>query len=314
MSELNRMVAKIEQAAEDLQQLLAMPSEYLHAVFQPDGGVLCACCHNVIAAEHRGRPGGARYVSEELQTVPQGREVALVACDDCGRSCAGGGAVALAGLQIPGGSLQQTGGMCSAYVVSLSGGATVVITEEGPSEYLATLQFPSAWEAPSGWADIPDPVAELLGDDLNGNVIIHADATLHGREAVRLQCAAWAKVAKLAAGYSFQLRETLTDAQWREMVAKNERMIAAGRDCCASHDYCDANMVCDTAWSWAFPDDDWQELQDEDDEVPSYVIERMGDAMGFVRAYWVHVARAEREAEDRAAQAAHDALHGQDGR
>lgn len=56
-----------------------------------------------------------------------------------------------------------------------------------------------------------------------------------------------AEQAKLAAAFAEVLHEWLTPAQMREVVARNEHYGNA----CASHDFCDANMAMDEAFTKA---------------------------------------------------------------
>ena len=50
---------------------------------------------------------------------------------------------------------------------------------------------------------------------------------------------------RLAARFAADLKASLTVAQWRQMRAKN---VEYGEGVCASHDYCDANMIMEPAF------------------------------------------------------------------
>ena len=54
-----------------------------------------------------------------------------------------------------------------------------------------------------------------------------------------------APAAKLAASFAEVMQDWLTPAQMREVVARNETY----GDACASHDFCDANMAMDEAFT-----------------------------------------------------------------
>lgn len=69
-------------------------------------------------------------------------------------------------------------------------------------------------------------------------VLLHADP-----EALR-------KARKLAKAFEAKLRAGLTDEQYAEMLRRNQTPEYA--TCCASHDFCDANMVMFDAWVECF--------------------------------------------------------------
>jgi len=48
-------------------------------------------------------------------------------------------------------------------------------------------------------------------------------------------------VSRLAAAFAGKLRDAFTDKEWEEMRSRNAAPVFAGS--CASHDFCDANMV-----------------------------------------------------------------------
>lgn len=55
-----------------------------------------------------------------------------------------------------------------------------------------------------------------------------------------------AEVTRLADALAEVLREWLSPTEWQEMRARNDTPEYA--DCCASHDFCDANMAMDEAF------------------------------------------------------------------
>lgn len=60
-------------------------------------------------------------------------------------------------------------------------------------------------------------------------------------------------VARLAAGFTAELKRTLTPAEWAEMVSINrDDPIYWQGGACASHNYCDSNMVMAAAFETAF--------------------------------------------------------------
>lgn len=71
--------------------------------------------------------------------------------------------------------------------------------------------------------------------------------TLDGRPALTATTE-WTAVLAVVLAYQFaqELRAILTDTDWRAMRRKN---VAIAPCCCASHDYLDANMVMDPAFT-----------------------------------------------------------------
>lgn len=96
-----------------------------------------------------------------------------------------------------------------------------------------------------------------------------------------------AQVEQVAAKFAEILREELTDAQWAKMRAKNATGPYQG-DCCASHDYCDANMPMEAAFKACAI-----ELWDRDDNMRD-------EAVALWNAAWDHAKRQYLTAKDAA--------------
>jgi len=57
-------------------------------------------------------------------------------------------------------------------------------------------------------------------------------------------------VVLIASKFAEMIREDFTPYEWEETLRRNQQYRALGRDCCATHEFCDSNDTMMAAFEW----------------------------------------------------------------